>query len=248
MEKTGTFIFIFALMLAAAGCEQIQTNGLNIDGSMGASLSQESSQTIDITDSIDISEGTDITDSTDISEGTDITDSTDISEDGGAEEATAALPGEEDIAAAAGNISPSRALQTALADCGADRQLGMLRGQSVRSNSSTELPGYSINFSLPSGSYSYRINAQSGEIISFWHQPALQESATSSYSFIGAERARQAALDYAKLSADEVIFKQALFKYHNGMPVYDVEFAAAGREYQFLINAISGVIVEYNIN
>ena len=60
------------------------------------------------------------------------------------------------------------------------------------------------------------------------------------------DEAKQAALDHAKLTAEQVIFTQAKLDYDDGRAVYDIEFYSGNKEYDYEIDANSGKVLEFD--
>lgn len=65
-------------------------------------------------------------------------------------------------------------------------------------------------------------------------------------SYIGVEEAKAIALEDAGLSEEEVIMEKARFEKDDDddPPVYEIEFTAEGREYEYSIHAVSGAVLE----
>ena len=60
------------------------------------------------------------------------------------------------------------------------------------------------------------------------------------------DEAKQAALDHAQLTAEQVIFTQAKLDYDDGRAVYDIEFYSGNKEYDYEIDANSGKVLEFD--
>ena len=60
------------------------------------------------------------------------------------------------------------------------------------------------------------------------------------------DEAKQAALDHAKLTAEQVVFTQAKLDYDDGRAVYDIEFYSGNKEYDYEIDANSGKVLEFD--
>lgn len=65
---------------------------------------------------------------------------------------------------------------------------------------------------------------------------------------IGAERAKEIALDHAKLTESEVQFLRTEKDYDDGRLEYEVEFYQGRTEYSYTIDAVSGEILEYDVD
>lgn len=124
---------------------------------------------------------------------------------------------------------------------------------------------YDVEFYTDGTEYDYEINAETGAVLSFDHDlewrgtkaassantssssasAAAASSATASGD-IGADKAKSVALAHAGLSEGEVDFLYAQPDWENGRRVYDVEFYADGREYDYEILAADGTILSYD--
>lgn len=65
-------------------------------------------------------------------------------------------------------------------------------------------------------------------------------------AYIGAETAKQLALEISGLTADGVEAITADLNTHNGVDYYQIDFTAAGQSYQYDIDALTGVVIEAN--
>ncbi len=66
----------------------------------------------------------------------------------------------------------------------------------------------------------------------------------SDKGYIGAENALNAALAHAGVAADGIYGYEAELDYENAVMVYDIEFHADGREYEYDIHAVSGEVIK----
>lgn len=75
--------------------------------------------------------------------------------------------------------------------------------------------------------------------------PAIQSSGQASDSaYIGVEAAKSAAFAHAGLDASQVTMGEVDFDYEDGRMVYELEFYANGAEYEYDIDASTGVVVK----
>ena len=65
---------------------------------------------------------------------------------------------------------------------------------------------------------------------------------------IGAEKAKEVALEHAKFAAEDVTFTKTELDYDNGVAVYDVEFFVNNVEYDYEIDALEGNVRVYDID
>lgn len=115
---------------------------------------------------------------------------------------------------------------------------------------------YEIEFFTASGKYEYDIDAATGSILSKENEtaapPASSGSGTSSSgtsssgaaSLIGEEKAKEAVLQDAGVSASAATFTQLELDRDDGRWEYEIEFYANGTEYEYVIDAQSGAILE----
>lgn len=69
----------------------------------------------------------------------------------------------------------------------------------------------------------------------------------SRMSYIGIEEAKQLALQEAGFSESEVKFTEADLSSRNGTDYYEVDFTAAGEDYEYEIDALTGVIIDADV-
>lgn len=67
-----------------------------------------------------------------------------------------------------------------------------------------------------------------------------------SEQFIGFAAAKQAALEDQGLTGDEAYHLHADFENEHGSTYYEVEFIANGMEYDYIINAVDGKIIDFS--
>lgn len=66
----------------------------------------------------------------------------------------------------------------------------------------------------------------------------------SRMGYVGAETAKLAALEAASLTAEEVSAISTDMSTRNGLDYYQVRFEAGGRQYQYDVDALTGVVIE----
>ena len=72
----------------------------------------------------------------------------------------------------------------------------------------------------------------------------LDMSQGSGQTWISLDAAKQAALTDAGVSEGRVIYQKAKLDYEDGSPVYELEFLAGSREYEYEIDAVTGAVLE----
>ena len=77
--------------------------------------------------------------------------------------------------------------------------------------------------------------------------PAAQATPAGQSAVITEDDAKNAALEHAGLTADQVSFARAHQDWDDGRPVYDVEFYTADyQEYDYEIDALTGAVLSYD--
>ena len=113
---------------------------------------------------------------------------------------------------------------------------------------------YDIEFNSGNTSYEYKIDATSGEIFEKGKERMEKEDrpegsqkpeeTASLNSYIGVEKAKSIALEYAGVSAGAAHFTSAHLDTENGVKIYELEYTAGDRSYEFDINAYTGAILD----
>ncbi len=70
----------------------------------------------------------------------------------------------------------------------------------------------------------------------------------SDKSYIGDEKAIEAALKHAEVTRDQVKKLKSEFDYEDGMMVYEVEFDLDSKEYEYAIDAVTGEVLDVEID
>lgn len=108
---------------------------------------------------------------------------------------------------------------------------------------------YDIEFYTSDGEYDYEINASDGTVleksIEQFRTPA-NPADTSSY--IGVDQAKEIALNHVGLNESDVRFEKAKLEHDDGGAEYEVEFYFGRTEYDYTIDAVSGNIIEHNVD
>ena len=111
---------------------------------------------------------------------------------------------------------------------------------------------YEVEFYTASQEYDYEIHAETGDILSRdreaeWNGTAASGSSnTGSTTDIGKAKARSVALNHAGISESDTSYIYAKKDWDDGRWVYDVEFWADGKEYDYEILASDGTILSYD--
>lgn len=74
------------------------------------------------------------------------------------------------------------------------------------------------------------------------------ESPNRQNTYISVDQAKKIALDHAGLTENEVRFSGAKLENDEGIVEYEIEFYKAGTEYEYDIDAVTGVIIDYELD
>ena len=107
---------------------------------------------------------------------------------------------------------------------------------------------YEVEFLSGSWKYEVKVDAASGAVTGY-DQDLKDRGYTQSAKDIGAEEAQAAALSHAGVKASDTLFIQVQPDYEDGLRIYEVEFFADSREYDYEIDAASGAVLcfDYDI-
>ena len=114
---------------------------------------------------------------------------------------------------------------------------------------------YDIEFYTSDTKYDYEIDASNGTVLEknieqFQIQTNPTDSAISSSSndYIGVDRAKEIALNHAQMNESDVQFAKAKLENDDGGVEYEIEFYSGRIEYDYTIDAVSGNIIEYDVD
>ena len=120
---------------------------------------------------------------------------------------------------------------------------------------------YEVEFYTSSGEHEFEIDAITGKIIDYDYDgynnknnkeetpvpPRNEEKVTGSQKFIGINTAKNIALKHAKLTESDIRGLEVELDREDGIIIYEVEFKYKGFEYEYEINAITGKIMDWEI-
>lgn len=135
-------------------------------------------------------------------------------------------------------VSAQEAAQIALTDAGADAAVAA----ETREDLDDGRKEFKVMFIDGIFLYEYEIDAATGCIREKSVEVILAEEGASPY--IGAEKAKQIALDHAGLNESAVSFFKSEQDTEKGQVIYEIEFRAAGFEYEYEIDAATGRILK----
>ncbi len=113
---------------------------------------------------------------------------------------------------------------------------------------------YEIKFKTADTKYDCDVNALTGEVVKCSKKATVEtekdddKPTTLPEGGITEEAAIAAALAHANLKAEDVKSVKAELETEKGVTVYEVEFKAAGLEYEYKLNALTGEIIEVEID
>ncbi|MDE7188088.1 MAG: PepSY domain-containing protein [Lachnospiraceae bacterium] len=114
---------------------------------------------------------------------------------------------------------------------------------------------YDIEFYTSDTEYDYEINASDGTVVEksveafrFQGNPADSAANSSNNNYIGVDRAKEIALNHANLTESDVRFAKAKLENDDGRVEYEIEFYCGATEYDYTIDAVSGNIIEYDVD
>jgi len=117
------------------------------------------------------------------------------------------------------------------------------------------LAEYDINIVAGDKKYEYKIDAVSGAIIGRQFEmiktkpvTATKPTAPASSEYIGEEKAKALVLEFASVSAKDAVFVQCKLDREDGMYVYEIEFFANFSEYEAEVDAVTGDIIDFEMD
>ena len=115
---------------------------------------------------------------------------------------------------------------------------------------------YDIEFYTSDTKYDYEIDASNGTVLEknieqfqIQANPTTDSAINSSGNdYIGVDRAKEIALNHAQLNESDVQFAKAKLENDDGGVEYEIEFYSGRIEYDYTIDAVSGNIIEYDVD
>ncbi len=150
-------------------------------------------------------------------------------------------------------VSPDGAKAAALKDAGLSESDVTFKKAELDYDHGTQI--YDIEFYTSDTEYEYEIDASSGTVLEknieqFQIQTNPTNSAinSSDNNYIGVDRAKEIALNHAQLNESDVQFAKAKLENDDGGVEYEIEFYSGRTEYDYTIDAVSGNIIEYDVD
>lgn len=104
---------------------------------------------------------------------------------------------------------------------------------------------YDVEFIADGIEYDFEIDAQTGDVYAF--EVDRNEHGTVTGNVIDVEAAKQAALQHAGIAANDATFTKAKLDRDDGKAIYDIEFYAGGKEYEYEIDAETGSVYQFEV-
>lgn len=103
---------------------------------------------------------------------------------------------------------------------------------------------YELEFHTDSAAYEVTVDAATGRVLDYEKENLRGGTGSTD---IGAQAAKAATLKHAGLSESQVWELQAEWDNENGRAVYEVEFKSGGMEYEYVIDAATGAVLDHEV-
>ena len=141
-------------------------------------------------------------------------------------------------------IGEDEAKSIALAHAGVTE--GEIRHYEIKLDRDDGIYVYEIEFDTASYEYDYEINAATGAIIESDREGI--ESAPQNGNYITEDEALAIALARVNLNANQISGLGIELTEDDGITVYEIEFRSGGAEYEFTVNAVTGAVIDMEID
>lgn len=160
-------------------------------------------------------------------------------------------PTTSNTTASKGTIGAQKAKETALSHANLSGQQVTFTKANIDYDDGVAV--YEVEFYHNGTEYDYEIDAKTGQVREFSKDqetmiPVVSTKPTVSQGTIGVQKAKEVALSHAKLTGEAVTFTKAGIDHDNGITVYEIEFYHNRVEYNYEINAVSGNIVDFEMD
>ena len=102
---------------------------------------------------------------------------------------------------------------------------------------------YEIKFVTADYEYEYKIDANSGTVLSNSKEMRIKQTESTAAGRITLDEAKNIALSHAGIAASEASFTKTKLDRDDGREEYDIEFTAADYKYEYEIDAESGTVL-----
>ncbi|MGT2666966.1 PepSY domain-containing protein [Streptococcus rifensis] len=152
------------------------------------------------------------------------------------------------VSAAQRAVSAAQAKAIVFKDAGVSEQdVSKLK---VHEDSDNDVPVYDIEFEVKGTEYDYTVSAIDGTITvkEVDLSDAEEEQQKQAEATISAEEAKAIVFKDAGVTEVNVRSLKVHGDKDNDIPVYEIEFKVNGKEYDYTVNAVSGLITEKEID
>lgn len=102
---------------------------------------------------------------------------------------------------------------------------------------------YEIKFVTADYEYEYKIDANSGTVLSNSKEMRIKQTESTAAGRITLDEAKNIALSHAGIAASEASFTKTKLDYDDGREEYDIEFLSDDYEYEYEIDSQSGAVL-----
>ncbi len=144
-------------------------------------------------------------------------------------------------------ISEEQAKAAALADANlTDAEVTFTK---VKLDTDDFVKVYDVEFYTAVSEYDYEINAGDGTVKEKSVETFRVKSGENigNAEYIGVDRAKEIALEHAGLTETDVQFSKAKLENDDGAAEYEISFYCEGKEYEYSIDAVSGDVIEFDL-
>lgn len=149
--------------------------------------------------------------------------------------------------------SPDEAKAAALKDAGLSESDVTFKKTELDHSHGTQV--YDIEFYTSDTEYDYEIDASNGTVVNksieqfqIQADSSINTANGSGDNYIGVDHAKEIALNHANLNESDVRFAKAELENDDGGVEYEIEFYSSQTEYDYTIDAVSGNIIEYDVD
>ncbi len=146
-------------------------------------------------------------------------------------------------------ISAEQALAIALAQAGLEETALVHRHVEMDFEDDCRAMVYEVEFATDTTEYEYEIHATTGDVLEAEQEPREEDDRviTSPTECISRERALSIAYADAGVQADAVRRPEIELDLERDVYIYEIEFKAEGQEYEYTVNALTGAIIEREV-
>lgn len=110
------------------------------------------------------------------------------------------------------------------------------------------VPIYELEFHVGPDEYDYEIHGLTGEVLDFEQDIESGGAGVDSSEMISLDAAKQIAFDHAGVDGTQARFDDQEWEEDDGIPYYSLEFEIGEDEYEYEIHAVTGEILDYDID